>query len=94
MIGNYIGTTPAGNAVFPYTQNLRGVKPYPKHQDIVHAFKDPIKADSHLVVLYGNLAPEGGVAKITGKEGLLFKGSARVFDSTDVRDFSWKRQAS
>ncbi len=64
-------------------QNLRGVKPYPKNQDIVHAFKDPIKADSHLRILYGNFAPEGAVAKITGKEGLHFTGRARVFDSEE-----------
>ncbi len=44
---------------------------------------DPIKKDSHLVVLYGNLAPEGAVAKITGKEGLRFKGTARVFNSEE-----------
>ena len=64
-------------------QNLKSVKPYPKNQDIVHAFKDPIKSESHLVVLYGNLAPEGAVAKITGKEGLRFKGKARVFDGEE-----------
>jgi dihydroxy-acid dehydratase len=45
----------------------------------VHGLDDPIKKDSHLVVLYGNLAPEGAVAKITGKEGLRFTGTgARV----------------
>ena len=44
---------------------------------------NPIKKDSHLVVLYGNLAPEGAVAKITGKEGLSFKGKARVFNSEE-----------
>jgi len=65
-------------------QNLRGVKPYPKNQDIVHAFNDPIKADSHLRILYGNFAPEGAVAKITGKEGLHFTGRARVFDSEEA----------
>ncbi|MGE0113966.1 MAG: dihydroxy-acid dehydratase [Steroidobacteraceae bacterium] len=65
-------------------QNLRSVKPYPKNQDIVHAFKDPIKADSHLRILYGNFAPEGAVAKITGKEGLKFTGRARVFDSEEA----------
>jgi len=64
-------------------QNLRGVKPYPKKQDIVYGFDNPIKADSHLVVLYGNLAPEGAVAKITGKEGLSFTGRARVFESEE-----------
>jgi dihydroxy-acid dehydratase len=65
-------------------QNLKSVKPYPKNQDIVRAFKDPIKPDSHLVVLYGNLAPEGSVAKITGKEGLSFTGAARVFDGEEA----------
>ncbi len=65
-------------------QNLKSVKPYPKHQDIVHAFNDPIKADSHLRILYGNFAPEGAVAKITGKEGLQFTGKARVFDSEEA----------
>jgi dihydroxy-acid dehydratase len=65
-------------------QNLRSVKPYPKHQDIVHAFNNPIKADSHLRILYGNFAPEGAVAKITGKEGLQFSGRARVFDSEEA----------
>jgi dihydroxy-acid dehydratase len=65
-------------------QNLRSVKPYPKSQDIVRAFGNPIKADSHLVILYGNLAPEGAVAKITGKEGLAFTGRARVFDGEEA----------
>jgi dihydroxy-acid dehydratase len=64
-------------------QNLAGVRPYPAGQDIVHGFDAPIKKDSHLVVLHGNLAPEGAVAKITGKEGLSFSGSARVFDSEE-----------
>ena len=65
-------------------QNLKGVKPYPKSQDIIRAFSNPIKPDSHLVVLYGNLAPEGAVAKITGKEGLAFTGRARVFDGEEA----------
>jgi dihydroxy-acid dehydratase len=65
-------------------QNLKGVKPYPKNQDIVHAFSNPIKPESHLVVMYGNLAPEGSVAKITGKEGLAFTGRARVFDGEEA----------
>jgi dihydroxy-acid dehydratase len=64
-------------------QNLRDVAPYPQGQEIVKPLADPIKKDSHLVVLYGNLAPEGAVAKITGKEGLRFKGRARVFDSEE-----------
>ncbi|HMN43272.1 MAG TPA: dihydroxy-acid dehydratase [Povalibacter sp.] len=64
-------------------QNLKSVKPYPKNQDIVRAFSNPIKPDSHLVILYGNLAPEGAVAKITGKEGLSFTGRARVFEGEE-----------
>lgn len=63
--------------------NLHGVKPYPKSQDIVRGFNNPIKKDGHLVVLYGNLAPEGAVAKISGKEGLRFTGKARVFASEE-----------
>jgi dihydroxy-acid dehydratase len=64
-------------------QNLAAVKPYPKGQEIVRPLKNPIKAESHLVVLYGNLAPEGAVAKISGKEGLEFSGVARVFESEE-----------
>jgi len=64
-------------------QNLAAVKPYPKGQEIVRSLKNPIKAESHLVVLYGNLAPEGAVAKISGKEGLKFSGVARVFESEE-----------
>ena len=64
-------------------ENLRNVPPYPHGQSIVQPLSDPIKKDSHLVVLYGNLAPQGAVAKITGKEGLTFKGRARVFDSEE-----------
>jgi dihydroxy-acid dehydratase len=63
--------------------NLAGVADYPAGQDIVRPFSAPIKKDSHLVVLYGNLAPGGAVAKITGKEGLEFSGPARVFDGED-----------
>jgi len=64
-------------------QNLKDVKPYPTNQDIVRPFDDPIKKDSHLVILYGNLAPEGAVAKISGKEGLSFTGKAKVFNSEE-----------
>jgi dihydroxy-acid dehydratase len=64
--------------------NLRKVKPYPKGQQIIRPLSDPIKPDSHLVVLYGNLAPEGAVAKITGKEGLRFSGRARVFEGEEA----------
>jgi dihydroxy-acid dehydratase len=65
-------------------RNLRGVKPYPAGQQIIRPLSAPIKPDSHLVVMYGNLAPEGAVAKITGKEGLVFSGHARVFDSEEA----------
>jgi dihydroxy-acid dehydratase len=62
-------------------ENLKRVKPYPKGQDVVRPFANPIKKDSHLVILYGNLAPEGAVAKISGKEGLAFAGKAIVFEN-------------
>ena len=64
-------------------ENLAEVEDYPAGQDVVRDFDDPIKPDSHLAILYGNLAPEGAVAKITGKEGLHFEGTARVFASEE-----------
>ncbi|MEX0965488.1 MAG: dihydroxy-acid dehydratase [Pseudohongiellaceae bacterium] len=64
-------------------ENLAAVAPYPEGQDIIRSFDNPIKKDSHLVVLKGNLAPLGAVAKITGKEGLSFTGSARVYESEE-----------
>jgi len=64
-------------------QTLADVKLYPDGQTIVRPLNDPIKKDSHLVILYGNLAAEGAVAKITGKEGLRFTGKAQVFDSEE-----------
>jgi dihydroxy-acid dehydratase len=64
-------------------ENLAGVEPYPEDQDIIRAFNNPIKADTHLRILYGNLAPTGAVAKITGKEGTHFTGKARVFHSEE-----------
>jgi len=64
-------------------ENLANVADYPENQDIVRRFDNPVKADSHLTILYGNLAPDGAVAKITGKEGLHFEGSARVFHSEE-----------
>jgi dihydroxy-acid dehydratase len=65
-------------------ENLRGVKPYPADQDVVRPLSNPIKPDSHLRILYGNLAPEGAVAKISGKEGLRFSGRAIVFESEEA----------
>nr|WP_298249269.1 dihydroxy-acid dehydratase [uncultured Halomonas sp.] len=64
-------------------ENLAGVSPYPDDQRIIAALDQPIKAESHLRILHGNLAPEGAVAKITGKEGTRFSGTARVFNSEE-----------
>ena len=64
-------------------ENLDSVKAYSKDQNIIKNFNDPVKKDSHLRILYGNLAPEGAVAKISGKEGTLFKGKAKPYDSEE-----------
>ena len=72
--------TVTGNMV---RENLDGVSPYPQDQDIVRSFDDPIKRESHLHILYGNLAPEGAVAKITGKEGFNFRGKAITYESEE-----------
>lgn len=72
--------TVTGNTL---AENLADVKSYPTGQDMIHDLEHPIKKDSHLVVLYGNLATEGAVAKITGKEGLIFTGNAKVFDAEE-----------
>ena len=61
-------------------ENLADVPDYPAGQDVVRGLDAPVKRDSHLVVLRGNLAPEGAVAKISGKEGERFTGRAVVFD--------------
>jgi dihydroxy-acid dehydratase len=66
------------------TQTLAGVKPYPAGQTIIQPFDRPIKKDSHLVIMRGNLASEGAVAKISGKEGMKFSGKARVFNSEEA----------
>jgi dihydroxy-acid dehydratase len=65
-------------------ENLAGVGDYPAMQDIIRPMSNPMKKNSHLVVLYGNLAPQGAVAKITGKEGQSFAGSARVFEGEEA----------
>ena len=65
-------------------ENLATVQPYPANQTIVRTLDNPIKPESHLAILYGNLAPEGAVAKISGHEGLRFEGRARVFDSEQL----------
>lgn len=64
-------------------ENLKNVKDYPQGQEVVRSFDNPVKKDSHLVILYGNLAQQGAVAKISGKEGLRFEGKAKVFNSEE-----------
>ena len=65
-------------------EDLADTKPYPAGQEIIRPLSNPIKKDSHLVIMRGNLAPEGAVAKITGKEGERFSGTARVFESEEA----------
>ena len=64
-------------------ENLDQCQSYNSDQSIIRPFTNPIKADSHLRILYGNLAPDGAVAKITGNEGNVFKGDAIVFNSEE-----------
>jgi len=64
-------------------ENLKSVGAYPKGQEIVRPVSDPLKKDSHIVILRGNIAEEGAVAKISGHEGLSFTGKAIVFDSEE-----------
>ena len=72
--------TVTGNTL---AENLSNVKPYADNQNVIRSFENPIKSTSHLRILYGNLASEGAVAKITGKEGTSFEGKARVFNSEE-----------
>ena len=72
--------TVTGNTL---AENLSNVSPYEDNQNIIRSFENPIKSTSHLRILYGNLASEGAVAKITGKEGTSFEGKARVFNSEE-----------
>jgi len=65
-------------------ENLTDVEDYAEGQEVIRDFDHPIKAEGHLVIMYGNLAPAGAVAKITGKEGLRFEGPARVFHSEEL----------
>ena len=65
------------------SENLLEVNPYPDNQTIIREISNPINSSSHLRILYGNLAPEGAVAKITGNEGLKFTGTAKIFDSEE-----------
>jgi len=65
-------------------ENLQSVAPYPPEQRVIRPLSAPVKKDSHLVILRGNLAPEGAVAKITGHEGLTFTGKARCFHGEEA----------
>ncbi len=76
--------TVTGKTVAENLQEVQPYAPYPEGQDLVRPFDDPIKKDSHLRILYGNLAPDGAVAKITGKEGLKFSGKAIVYESEEA----------
>ena len=79
--GNCLTVT--GKTLAENVADAEAYAPYPNGQDLVRPFNNPIKPDSHLRILYGNLASEGAVAKITGKEGLKFSGKAIVFDSEE-----------
>lgn len=73
-------------------ENLAEVADLSPGQDIIHPFDHPIKATGHIQILYGNLAEQGSVAKITGKEGEVFTGSARVFDSENAANEGIKQK--
>jgi len=62
-------------------ENLKDVPSLKDGQDVIASIQDPIKKTGHIQILYGNLAEQGAVAKITGKEGLIFRGPAIVFNS-------------
>lgn len=64
-------------------ENLHGLPGLPQGQDVIRPLSNPIKSSGHIQILRGNLAPEGSVAKITGKEGLEFRGKARVFEGEE-----------
>jgi dihydroxy-acid dehydratase len=64
-------------------QNLENAPSLAKDQQVIKPLNNPIKKTGHITVLRGNLAPGGSVGKITGKEGMFFKGAARVFDRED-----------
>jgi dihydroxy-acid dehydratase len=65
-------------------ENLAEVSGFPEGQDIIFPMSNPIKKEGHLQVLYGNIAPDGSVAKITGKEGTRFEGEAICYDSEEA----------
>jgi dihydroxy-acid dehydratase len=66
------------------SENLEGAPDLTPGQDVIHAWNDPIQETGHIQILRGSLAPDGAVAKITGKEGLTFSGTARAFDREEA----------
>jgi dihydroxy-acid dehydratase len=67
-------------------ESLKNVAPYPSYpdqQDVIRPWDQPIKKETHLRILHGNLAPGGAVGKITGKEGVYFKGTAKVYEGEE-----------
>ncbi len=76
---------------FTIAENLKNVPSLKPGQDVVMPLDKPLKASGHIQILYGNLAPEGSVAKITGKEGLAFTGVAKVFDQEEAMLAAFER---
>ena len=76
--------TVTGETVEASLKDVAHYGSYPDEQDIIRPWDDPIKDSTHLRILRGNLAPEGAVGKITGKEGLYFKGTAKVFEGEET----------
>ncbi|MDG1701619.1 MAG: dihydroxy-acid dehydratase [Opitutae bacterium] len=76
--------TVTGETVGASLKDVAHYESYPDKQDIIRPWDDPIKDSTHLRILRGNLAPEGAVGKITGKEGLYFKGTAKVFEGEET----------
>jgi dihydroxy-acid dehydratase len=74
-----------------HAENVKDLPGLKEGQQIVHPLSAPLKATSHIQILHGSLAPEGAVAKITGKEGLRFSGPARVYDSEELMLASLER---
>jgi len=64
-------------------ENVKDLPGFLEEQNVIHPVSDPVKKTGHLQILYGNLSPEGSVAKITGKEGTQFTGTAKVFESEE-----------
>ena len=79
--------TVTGNTL---SENLDEVEELTFQQDVIRPCENPIKNSGHIRILYGNLAGEGSVAKITGKEGLYFSGTANVFDSEEEANLGIK----